>query len=204
MQIHARTIALAYGVELLSTYSSSLLGFSISATEKSVARIAQDERVRDIFVGSKPNSICIGSAEFNGFSCDSNAKIQGEDCPYDYCGHMVVTGFVIKMVYDNSGQVPPGVHVETPDVDGLPDLFENVLLPFKDIPRKSGGDPDVNCSSEEEVRIGEAGTQIGLDLLNLKIGDIVRVNYGNGQSELFQIVNTLSTMPGVPVPTTCR
>src|SRR5690625_5621587 len=84
------------------------------------------------------------------------------DCPYDYCGHMTVTGFVIKVTVDTSGFVPTGLPYEREEVDTI-DPFEELVLLFKDIPRNpSVGDEDVDCSSIDEVRVGEAGNQAGL------------------------------------------
>lgn len=123
------------------------------------------------------------------------------DCSYDYCDHMTVTGFVIKVTVDTSGFVSTGLPYERKEVDTI-DPSDDLALLFKDIPRNPGvGDEDVDCSSIDEVCISEAGNQAGLATPSLNLGNIVRINYGNGQSELFQFTSK-TTYGFLPTPGT--
>ncbi len=60
-----------------------------------------------------------------------------------------------------------------------------------------------DCSAVPSVRMNHARSDIALRLTTLRVGQVVEVEYDNGQSELFIIDCRVCTITGVPVPGSC-
>ena len=83
---------------------------------------------------------------------------------------------------------------------GPEDAFQVFL---RNIPKSwQRGDDDVNCASLEVVRQAEAGNQAGPYITIGSLRKAFKINYGNGESEIF-ILTELSTMGFKPVFGTC-
>lgn len=83
------------------------------------------------------------------------------------------------------------------------DPWDTFSLGFIELIRLSIGDPTVGCNSLTEVRQAEASTQLGPRIFQVDIGDVVRINYGTGESELFIVISQLMSIKAQPVPGTC-
>ncbi len=67
----------------------------------------------------------------------------------------------------------------------------------------NNGEPDATCSDPAGIRQNHARADIALRLPTLSIGQVVEVEYSNGQSELFTIACKYCSITGVPVAGTC-
>jgi len=116
----------------------------------------------------------------------------------DYCGHMTVTGFVIKVTAGTPGffltDFPASVKKWT----------QSTLLMISLCSSRTSQEIQVQVMRALTVlpfavRIDEAGNQAGLDMPSLKPGNIVRTKYGNDQPEVFQFTSK-TTYGFLPAP----
>ena len=103
-----------------------------------------------------------------------------------------------------TGHAEP-VYSQDPDhqAETLDDLME-YIVEVMDLLRNPNGDDTVHCGSMDEIRQAEASNQVGPYLPQLENGDVVRIQYGNGQTEVYFIVNRFSTLPAIAIPGTCE
>jgi hypothetical protein len=79
-----------------------------------------------------------------------------------------------------------------------------IVLPVEDIPNNpSNQEANANCNSDEEIRTNHANQDIGPVLMNLDIGDMVRIHYGSGETELAIIKCKVCSVPAELIPATC-
>src|SRR5690625_5301142 len=128
IQSFAIEFAQSHEAKLITTYSTGFVGFVLETDPETAQRMSADSRITHVHpLEPKKESE----------NLDEKMSWLLSDCPYDYCGHMTVTGFVIKVTVDTSGFVPTGLPYEREEVDTI-DPFEELVLLFKDIPRNPG------------------------------------------------------------------
>src|SRR5690625_2711624 len=117
IQSFATEFAQSYEAKLITTYSTDFVGFVLDTDPETARRMNADKRIKHIHpVAQNKESL----------NLDEKMSWLLSDCPYDYCGHMTVTGFVIKVTVDTSGFVPTGLPYEREEVDTI-DPFEELV-----------------------------------------------------------------------------
>src|SRR5690625_5465879 len=117
IQSFAIEFAQSYEAKLITTYSTGFVGFVLVTDLETAQRMGADARVTHVHpLEPKKESE----------NLDEKMSWLLSDCPYDYCGHMTVTGFVIKVTVDTSGFVPTGLPYEREEVDTI-DPFEELV-----------------------------------------------------------------------------
>lgn len=72
------------------------------------------------------------------------------------------------------------------------------------MPNNSQQDEDTTyCGAADGARMAHAKADIALKLNTLEVGDVVEIEYNNGQTELFIIDCIICSIPGLPIPGTC-
>lgn len=104
------------------------------------------------------------------------------------CNGVFCSGFF------DAGDLSQALHDEI--VASLDDI--GLIIPLA-VEEFDSDNDTISCGTEGEVRTAHASTSIGANRFNMDRGDVVRIRYQNGQSELFRLTEPFFTLAFVPI-----